>query len=100
MENAINKQIKILLVEDNLINIKVFTTILADYSYANITVAKTGEHALTLVSELFDIIFLDIGLPGISGLEVCQEIRKQFPSQSLPIIVLTACGIDVEAESF
>lgn len=48
-----------------------------------------GESALAaLDSDLFDVMVLDIGLPGLSGIEVLQRIRKQ--QNNIPIMILTA----------
>lgn len=38
----------------------------------------------------YDLIFLDIGLPGMSGLEICKSVRKK--EDKIPIIALTANG--------
>jgi two-component system catabolic regulation response regulator CreB len=48
---------------------------------------------LLLAKETFDLIVLDIGLPDISGLELCKEIRK---SHQLPVIFLTARSEEVD----
>ncbi|WP_062046721.1 response regulator transcription factor [Bacillus sp. JCM 19034] len=52
--------------------------------------AENGEEALKLALEKdFDVILLDIMMPGIDGIEVCQELRK---SKATPVIMLTAKG--------
>ena len=38
--------------------------------------AENGERALALLSDLVDLVILDIMMPGMSGLRVCEEIRK------------------------
>ncbi|OHB28741.1 MAG: DNA-binding response regulator [Desulfuromonadaceae bacterium GWC2_58_13] len=54
-----------------------------------VTHVGTGEEALDRVwDEHFDLVILDVMLPGISGLEVCQKIRRN--DSRLPIIMLTA----------
>lgn len=54
--------------------------------------AYTGEEALIKFSEnKFDIILLDVMLPGISGTEVCQKIREE---SMIPVIMLTAKSAD------
>lgn len=61
----------------------------------HVTCADTGEEALEyLLKENIDCILLDLMLPGISGFEVCEKIRKK-PADSdnkIPIIMLTAKG--------
>ena len=54
-------------------------------------IAPTGREALDLFeSQKFDIIILDIGLPDLSGLEVCEQIRKT--NAQIPVLMLTALG--------
>ena len=55
------------------------------------TVAPDGEEALTLArSGAFDLVLLDLGLPGRDGLDVLEEIRRH--DRRLPVIILTARG--------
>jgi len=55
----------------------------------------TGEQALKLaLQELPDLIILDIMLPGISGLDVCRELRSK--SIEIPIIMLTAKSDEID----
>lgn len=49
--------------------------------------AKDGKRALQLVNDSLDLVILDIMMPGISGIETCQHIRK---SSNVPILFLTA----------
>ena len=55
--------------------------------------ADNGDQALTRVKkDKPDLVVLDLMLPGLSGLEVCKQVRKSPQSRSLPIIMLTAKG--------
>jgi DNA-binding response OmpR family regulator len=78
---------RILLVDDE----KKITTVLKAYLQQEgfqVTVALNGVIALTLFKENpYDLIILDLMLPGMSGTEICREIRK---ISSVPIIMLTA----------
>ncbi|MDJ0624715.1 MAG: response regulator transcription factor [Desulfocapsaceae bacterium] len=61
----------------------------------NVTCADSGEEALEILrTEKFDCILLDLMLPGLSGLEVCGQMRKEQDSKEVnaPIIMLTAKG--------
>jgi two-component system, NarL family, invasion response regulator UvrY len=50
--------------------------------------AKTGPEALNLVrNNSFDVVLLDISMPGRGGLEVLSEIKKEFPR--LPVLILS-----------
>lgn len=53
--------------------------------------AADGERALALLREhSYDLVLLDIGLPGMSGLDVCQGLRRM--GSGVPVIMLTARG--------
>ena len=59
-----------------------------------VSCAYDGEEALEIAkSEKFDIILLDVMLPGLSGFEVCQQIRE---FSDVPIVMLTAKGDDMD----
>jgi len=79
---------RILLVEDepNIARGIVFNLKEEGYDVVHV---KTGEAALQQVwEEPFALVVLDLMLPGINGLEVCRQLRKQDPR--LPILMLTA----------
>jgi signal transduction histidine kinase/CheY-like chemotaxis protein len=78
----------ILVVEDNFINQEVIKAIFGSIDLP-IQLADSGEHALELVADsTFDVIFMDIQLPGIDGNETTRLIKQKYPS--LPIIGLSA----------
>lgn len=57
----------------------------------NSEIASTGNEALALFeSQKFDLVILDIGLPDMSGLEVCEQIRRT--NAQIPVLMLTALG--------
>src|SRR5262245_59202718 len=57
------------------------------------TIATTGEEAELLVAEdRFDLIVLDWMLPGLSGIELCQRLRRREDLHEVPILMLTARG--------
>jgi DNA-binding response OmpR family regulator len=63
----------------------------------DVTVAPDGERGLAaLRAGHFDVVLLDIMLPGIDGFEVCREIRATPGLAGLPIVMLTAKGEDVD----
>jgi len=77
---------RVLVVEDNLEVGQFCNEILQDLGYSTAW-ARNADEALSLLrSELaFDVVFSDVVMPGISGLELGQEIRRQFPS--LPVVL-------------
>lgn len=81
---------KILLVEDEADLVLMLEDRLRAEGY-HMEAAGDGEQALALLREhVFDLVLLDIGLPGMSGLDVCQELRRM--GSSVPVIMLTARG--------
>ena len=87
---------KILIVEDDkhILKLIKFNLEKADYEC---TAVSTGEKAIdTLKRQAVDLIILDIMLPGIDGLEVCREIKERQNLKSIPIIMLTAKGEEVD----
>ena len=58
-----------------------------------VTRVATGEDALRkLRTETFNLVLLDLMLPGIDGLEVCRTIRKNPATEALPVMMVTAKG--------
>lgn len=89
---------KVLVVEDNKIN-QMITKKILEKNKMECLVADNGMDAIKLVQEnAFDVVLMDIHMPGISGIEATQEIRK-FNKQ-LPIIALTAVTIDENLDDF
>lgn len=86
----------ILIVDDVSDNIQVAMSILKEKNY-QFSFALNGEQALELVeSNSFDLILLDIMMPGQSGYEVCQRLKKQKNTLDIPVIFLTA-KVDVDS---
>jgi signal transduction histidine kinase/class 3 adenylate cyclase/CheY-like chemotaxis protein len=86
-----NGQFKILIVDDELINLQVLANTLALENYA-ITQANNGLEALELIENGFhpDLILLDVMMPRMTGYEVSQKLREKFLPSELPIVMLTA----------
>ena len=86
--------IKILLVEDNLVNQLVAKELLLNMQ-AKVTIADNGQRALDLLSDKqFDVVLMDIQMPVMDGLTAATTIRQQEKHSSsesvLPIIAMTA----------
>ena len=89
---------QVLVVEDNKINQMITRKILEKRKIV-CQVADNGMDAIKMVQENdFDVVLMDIHMPGISGIEATQEIRKFNPE--LPIIALTAVTIDENLDEF
>jgi DNA-binding response OmpR family regulator len=62
-----------------------------------VTVAADGERGLAaLARRRFDVVLLDVMLPGLDGLEVCRRIRATPDGATTPVLMLTARGEDVD----
>lgn len=96
--NGMNKETFILIVDDVVENIQVAMNFLKEESY-NFSFALNGEDAIALIQETpkkFDLILLDIMMPGIDGFAVCSRIKSMPEAYDIPIIFLTA-KVDVDS---
>ncbi len=81
---------KILLVDDNPINIRVAAKILRENNY-NISFSQSGPEAIEKAGTIdFDLILLDIMMPDMDGYEVCRILKENPKTNKVPIIFLTA----------
>ena len=81
---------RILVVEDEIEAATVLARGLREHAFA-VDTASDGSHALEQMAiNDYDLIILDILLPGISGLEVCRQVRRA--GATVPILMLTARG--------
>ncbi len=88
-----DKGVRILLVDDEEAILKLLRFPLEKEGYTVVT-ARDGEEAIeTFGRERFDLVILDIMLPGLDGLEVCRRIRAQ---SIVPIIMLTARSEEID----
>jgi two-component system sensor histidine kinase/response regulator len=85
-----NAQGTLLVVDDNEMNRDMLSRRLQRRGYT-VLIAEDGRQALDMVDQQqFDLILLDIMMPGISGLEVLKILRERFAPTDLPIIMVTA----------
>ena len=90
----------ILLAEDNAINQKLAITLLEKQGHT-VSTALNGEEALeALARQSFDLILMDVEMPGMDGLEATQAIRQAERDEHLPIIALTAHAMKGDRERF
>lgn len=84
---------KILLVEDNLINQRLTSSLLEKKGW-DVKVAANGREAVrTLEVESFDLVLMDIQMPEMNGFEAAEEIRKRKETAAIPIIAFTANAV-------
>ncbi|MCK4609057.1 MAG: response regulator [Gammaproteobacteria bacterium] len=91
VQDNIASQTKILVVDDCDMIQQVFRLFLNELNCKNVDVAGTGKQALSLLSKnKYGLVFLDIGLPDTTGIEVCKKFRQQEQKATTPIIAVTA----------
>ncbi len=99
---------KILVVDDEKSTVDVLRISLESDNY-EVVEARTGESAIhKALNEAVDLILLDIMLPDMTGYEICNELRKNPLTSSVPIIMLTGmsrlsdkmAGLDLGADDY
>jgi len=108
MTEPIESRARVLVVEDDLANRVLLSRLLQRGGY-DVTAVVDGPAALDeVLASKADVVLLDVGLPGIDGLEVCRRLRAQPATRMLPIILLTGRssvedvveGLDAGADDF
>ncbi len=98
----------ILAVDDNRQNLAVVEKVLSAANYKILT-AMDGQTALDLIKSASpDLVLLDVMMPGMSGYEVCKQIRADETTRLLPVVMLTSLsdvsdrieGIEAGADDF
>ncbi len=100
MTDYITQPPKILIVDDEPLNLKVLKQVLQnDY---RLSFAKNGMDALELVKkERPSLILLDVMMPGMTGFEVCHQLKADPETHTIPVIFVTALTDEAdEAEGF
>ncbi|MDJ1183584.1 response regulator transcription factor [Roseofilum casamattae] len=94
---------KVLIVDDEpniLILMEQALEKLEDENNAIILTAKNGREALDIIyAEKPDLVFLDVMMPKMSGLEVCQQVKEDGNLNNIYIIMLTAKGQEFDKKT-
>ena len=89
---------KVLIVEDNELNMKLFRDLLEAHGYETVQ-TRNGTDALGLAREHRpDLILMDIQLPGVSGLDVTRWLKDDPELRSIPVIAVTAFAMKGDEE--
>ena len=89
---------KVLIVEDNELNMKLFHDLLDAQGYETLQ-TREGLQALTLAREHRpDLILMDIQLPEVSGLEVTKWLKDDADLKSIPVVAVTAFAMKGDEE--
>jgi PAS domain S-box-containing protein len=90
------KEVRILVIDDEESVRSVLSRILTRVKY-QVNVAKDGEEGIRLFNEqAFDIVLTDLGMPGMSGWDVCRAIKKMNPRT--PVGMITGWGMEIGEE--
>jgi CheY-like chemotaxis protein len=89
----------ILVVEDNPDNMKLFAWTLEDEGFAFESVGRAEDALAILEDRPFDLVLMDISLPGMDGKEATRRLRSHPRFARLPIIAVTAHAIKGEDEA-
>jgi two-component system, cell cycle response regulator DivK len=89
---------KVLIVEDNDLNMKLFNDLLEAHGY-NTLQTKDGMDALRMARQhVPDLILMDIQLPEVSGLEVIKWLKEDDNLSAIPVIAVTAFAMKGDEE--
>ena len=92
----INLPLRVLLVDDNPVNIEVSLMTLEAFG-CQVSLARNGAEAVaTFDPELFDVVFMDCQMPVMNGFEAARHIRQKPGGNQVPIFALTAGGTPEE----
>lgn len=82
--------VKVLIVDDIPLNVMLIDKMLKKFGFT-VLKANSGHDALSIISaQKPNIMFLDLMMPGMSGYEVLEEVRKTISSEELPVVILSA----------
>src|SRR3954465_14071503 len=80
----------VLIVEDNLLNLRFFRDLLEHHGYSTLKATQGGAGIELARQQRPDLIVLDIQLPDISGMEVARQLKGDEDTRTIPIIAVTA----------
>lgn len=103
LASPLPRLIKILIAEDNLINMKVALSILKRVGMNEVVTATNGVEALQAVEAAgglgsFHLILMDLHMPMMGGIECVRELRRRWPDEATKIVAVTADAFDLTKE--
>lgn len=91
---------RVLVVEDNLINMELVLEILDGLGF-KATGAESGAEAIkNIENNVYDLILMDIELPGMDGVAITKIIKSKPQYKSVPVVALTAYAMKGDREKF
>jgi CheY-like chemotaxis protein len=87
-----NTKLQVLVIDDDAVVGRSFDRVLSDKGYAVSTAASGEEALLDIETTEYDVVFTDIKMPGMDGIEVAERIKAQCPWT--PVVVITGYGTE------
>jgi putative two-component system response regulator len=85
-----HRQYKILIIDDDPLNLKFLTNRLSLEGYDTISAVNGEEGLQKSLREKPDLILLDIIMPGMSGFDVCDQLKALPETRSIPVLFITS----------
>lgn len=91
MNNDLNKNMRILIVDDFSTMRRIIRNLLADLGFNNTVEAEDGHSALAVLrQEAVELVVTDWNMPGMTGIELLRAIRADARLRALPVLMVTA----------
>ena len=97
---APGRQLRALVVDDVEDNREVLSQLLESAGIQTLQAGNGSEALDRLAQESFDIVFMDIRMPGLDGIETLKAIRERWPDRALKCIAITASGLLRQADYY
>ena len=86
-------------IEDNPMNAQLMQTILEGMADVELVIAGNAEEGIRLAkSSMPEVILMDVGLPGMDGIEATRVLKKFKKTRHIPIIAISAAAMSVDIE--
>lgn len=96
MNEATHRRETVLVIDDDSAVVQSFERVLTDNGY-HVKTALNGQSGLDLLKESdFDLVFTDIKMPGMDGIEVASRIKSEHPD--LPVVIATGYGSEANEQ--
>lgn len=94
MSETLYSNLKVLSADDSNVIRRIIRKSLAEFDIKDVDEARDGREALDKIRKNnYDVVLLDWTMPGMTGLQVLKEIRKDPEKKHIPVIMITAEGM-------